>query len=314
MTQQGELHVVFGSGAIGLTLADELVARGRRVHVVNRSGRAEVPEGVEVLAGDASDAAFATAACEGATVVYQCLNPPYDKWPQLFPPLQAAVLDGAANAGAKLVSMENVYMYGPSGGVPLTEDHPYAATTRKGRVRAQMAEAWQEAHRAGRVRATAGRASDFFGPRGLTSAMGDRVFSHALEGKAADVLGKADLPHSYTYVPDIARGLAILGERDEALGEAWHIPSAETVTTREFIERVFAEAGAEPKLRSLPKWLMPVIGLFNMPMRELREMLYEFEQPFVVDHSKFEKAFGDIATPLSEAIPTTVQWFRDHPR
>ena len=225
------------------------------------------------------------------------------------------MLDGAAAAGAKLVSMENVYMYGSTGGASITEDVPYAATTRKGRVRAQMAEQWQSAHRAGKVRATAGRASDFFGPRGRLSQMGERVFDRALAGKTAEVLGDPDQPHTFTYVPDIARGLVRLGERDEALGEAWHIPSAETRTTREFVRAVFehagtAQVGGGPKLRAMPNWLMPLIGLFNVPVRELREMRYEFEEPFVLDHSKFEKAFGQIATPLPEAIDATLEWYR----
>ena len=253
-------------------------------------------------------------ACEGASVVYQCLNPPYHRWAELFPPLQEAVLDGAAAAGAKLVSMENVYMYGSTGGAPITEDVPYAATTRKGRVRARMAEQWQAAHRAGKVRATAGRASDFFGPRGRISAMGERVFDRALAGKTAEVLGDPDQPHTYSYLGDIARGLVILGERDEALGEAWHIPSAETRTTRAFVEAVFERAGAEARLRALPRWLVPLIGLFNRPVRELREMLYEFEEPFILDHSRFEKAFGQIATPLPEAIDATLEWYRGEQR
>lgn len=314
MAEGAQLHVVFGSGPVGLALVEELVARGRRVRVLNRSGRAEAPEGVEFVGGDASDVGFTRRACEGAEVVYQCLNPPYDRWPELFPALQDAVIEGAASADAKLVSMENVYMYGPPHGAPITEDMPYAATTKKGRVRADMAEQWEQAHRDGNVRATAARASDFYGPRALLTAVGERVFYPALNGKAAQVLGDPDQPHTYSYIPDIARGLAVLGERDEALGEAWHIPSADTLTTREFIARIAEAAGTDTGVRPLPKWLVPVVSLLNKPLRELKEMLYEFEEPFVLDHSKFEKAFGDIATPLDEAIPTTLDWFRTHPR
>ena len=310
MTNVDELDVVFGAGAIGLAVADELAASGARVRVVHRSGQATLPAGVEAVAGDASDRP-SWRAREGASVVYQCLNPPYHQWAELFPPLQEAVLGGAAAAEAKLVSMENVYMYGSTGGAPITEDVPYAATTRKGRVRAQMAEQWEAAHRAGKVRATAGRASDFFGPRGRISAMGERVFDRALAGKTAEVLGDPDQPHTYSYLSDIARGLVILGARDEALGQAWHLPSAETRTTCAFVQAVFEQAGTDPKLRTLPKAMMPLIGLFNRPVQEMREMLYEFEEPFILDDSKFEKAFGPIATPLPEAISATLDWYRD---
>src|SRR5215212_6901278 len=139
--------------------------------------------------------------------------------------------------------MENLYMYGPTGGRPLTEDLPYAPNTRKGTIRARMSEELMEAHTSGRVQVAVGRASDFFGPRALASAAGEQVFGRAVEGKSAQVIGDPDQPHTYTYVPDIGKGLVILGEREEALGRAWHLPSPETLTTREFVEMIFEEVG-----------------------------------------------------------------------
>src|SRR5829696_1466362 len=232
-------------------------------------------------------------------------------WPQLFPRLQAGVLEGAAAAGAKLIAIENLYMYGPTDGRPLTEDLPYAANTRKGRVRARMSEVLMESHTSGKVRVAIGRASDFFGPRALASAAGEQVFGRAVEGKSAHVAGDPDQPHTYTYVPDIGKGLVILGEREEALGRPWHLPSYETVTTREFVRMVFEEVGGEPKMQRVPKPLLWALGLFNPPLRETFEMLYEFEEPFVVNHSAFARAFGDHATPLREAIGRTVRWYRE---
>jgi nucleoside-diphosphate-sugar epimerase len=312
MTDNGELHVVFGTGAVGMAVMDALVQRGpRRVRMVNRSGRARVPHGVEVVGGDATDMSFTREASEGASVVYFALNPPYNKWPELFPGLQAGVLEGAASARAKLIAMENLYMYGPTDGRPLTEDLPYAANTRKGTVRARMSEELMEAHRSGRVRVAIGRASDFFGPRVLTSAAGEQVFGRAVEGKSAQVAGDPDQPHTYTYVPDIGKGLVILGEREEALGRAWHLPSPETVTTREFVEIIFEEVGKPARVQAAPKILLRAIGLFNPALRETIEMLYEFEEPFIVDDSDFTRTFGDQATPLREAIQRTVRWYRE---
>jgi nucleoside-diphosphate-sugar epimerase len=311
MTDNGELHVVFGTGAVGTSVMDELVQRGPgRVRMVNRSGRARVPHGVEVVGGDATDEVFTREASVGAAVIYFALNPPYNKWPELFPPLQAGVIEGAASAGAKLVAMENLYMYGPTDGRPITEDLPYAANTRKGRVRAMMSQELMKAHKSGRVRVAIGRASDFFGPRVLASAAGEQVFGRAVEGKSAQVAGDPDQPHTYTYAPDIGRGLVILGEREEALGQAWHLPSPQTVTTREFVEMIFEEVGKPARLQAAPKIVLRALGLFNPPLRETIEMLYEFEEPFVVDDSKFEREFGDQATPLREAIQRTVRWYR----
>jgi nucleoside-diphosphate-sugar epimerase len=311
MSENGELHVVFGTGPVGMSVMDELVQRGSgRIRMINRSGRARVPHSVEVVGGDATDEAFAREASEGASVVYFALNPPYDKWPELFPGLQAGVIEGAASTGAKLIAMENLYMYGPTDGRPLTEDLPHAPNTRKGRVRARMSEELMEAHTSGRVRVAIGRASDFFGPRVITSAAGEQVFGRAVQGKSAQVAGDPDQPHTYTYVPDIGRGLVILGEREEALGQVWHLPSPKTLTTRRFVEMIFEEVGKPARVQAAPKILLRAIGLFNPGIRETIEMLYEFEEPFVVDHSRFEQAFGEHATPLKEAIGETVRWYR----
>ena len=305
-----ELHVVFGTGPVGLAVMDELVSKGKRVRMVNRSGRADVAEGVEIVGGDAADPTFAREVSVGASIVYFALNPPYDKWPELFPPLQAGVLEGASSAGAKLVAVENLYIYGTTGGRPITEDLPYAPNTRKGTVRARMSEELIEAHKSGKVRVAVGRASDFFGPRVLTSAAGEQVFGRAVAGKSAQVAGDPDQPHTYTYAPDIGRGLVVLGEREEALGRAWHLPSSETVTTRRFVETIFEEVGKPARVQVAPKILLRAMGLFNPPLRETIEILYEFEEPFVVDHSAFERTFGMHATPLRDAIRETVRWYR----
>src|SRR5919107_3768118 len=133
-----ELHVVFGTGPVGLAVMDELVSKGKRVRMVNRSGRADMAEGVEIVGGDAADPTFAREVSVGASVVYFALNPPYDKWPELFPPLQAGVLEGASSAGAKLVAVENLYIYGTTGGRPITHDLPPAPHTPQGPGRARM--------------------------------------------------------------------------------------------------------------------------------------------------------------------------------
>jgi NAD(P)-dependent dehydrogenase (short-subunit alcohol dehydrogenase family) len=145
LTNNGELHIVFGTGPVRMSVMEELVKRGRQIRMVNRSGRASVPEGVEVVGGDATDETFAREASRGASVVYFALNPPYTRWSELFPPLQAGVVEGAASAGAKLIAVENLYMYGLTGGRPLTEDLPHAPNTRKGTVRAAMAQELMEA-------------------------------------------------------------------------------------------------------------------------------------------------------------------------
>lgn len=308
-----ELHVIFGTGPLGKAVMRELVKKDKRVRMVNRSGKANVPAGVEVVTGNATDPASTREASKDAAIVYNCVNAPYTDWPHLFPPMQAGIIEGAAAAGAKLIVAENLYMYGPVRG-KLTEDLPYEPTARKGRVRAQMAEALMEAHHNGTVRVAIGRASDFFGPEVLGSAVGARVFYPALAGKPIQLLGNLDVRHTYTFIDDFGKGLVMLGERDEALGQAWHIPSAETLITRQFVQMVFEEAGQPAKMSSAPGIVIKGMGLFMPMMRELAEMLYEFEEPFVVDHSKYEQCFGTNTTPHREAIRRTLDWYRQHPQ
>lgn len=314
MDSEAARHVILGTGPIGMALVDTLRARGEPVRVVNRSGRADVPPGVEVVAADLSSPEAARQACAGAGVVYVCLNPPYHRWPEMWPPLLASVIEGAGAAGARLVMADNLYMYGPTGGQPLTEETPIHPVGAKGRTRAQMAETLLESHAAGVVSVAIGRASDYFGPRGLGSWMGDRVFYPALEGKPAQTMGDPDAPHTYTYLPDLAAALLVLGERPEAAGEVWHLPAAETLTTRAFVERVYAETDHEPRISVLPRALITALGLFNPTIGELRETRYQFAEPFVVNDGKFKAAFGDVSTPLAEAIPATVDWFRANPQ
>jgi len=303
------VHVVFGAGPLGLAVMRELVARGRQVRLVSRTGRAMAPPGVEVVAADATDPGDARRVCESAAVVYHCAKAPYAEWPTKAPPIMAGIIEGAAAAGARLIYGDNLYMYGPVAG-PMTEDLPYRATGPNGRVRAQLANALMEAHRSGRVRAAIGRASDFFGPYALESTMGQRVFIPALRSKTAQVLGDPDTPHTYTFIGDFARGLVTLGERDEALGEVWHIPSAETLTTREFVRLVFEEAGTPMRIASPPTWGLALLGLVNPTMRAVREQLYQSTRPFVMDHGKFTRAFGSHPTPHRDAIRQTLEWYR----
>ena len=179
-------------------------------------------------------------------------------------------------------------MYGRADGRPFTEDRAYNPHTRKGRVRAAMARDLMATHNAGRVQATVGRASDFFGPRaGEQSLIGDWVIPPALANKSASVMGNPDMPHTYTFIPDIGENLVRLGERDDALGRVWHLPSPQTRTTRDVVSLVYQSAGTAPRLTVTPAWQMRALGLVN-------------------------RTLGLHATSLPEAVEQTVRWYRTH--
>lgn len=310
-----EVHVVLGTGAIGRAIAEELIQRGKTIRMVNRSGKlAKAPAGVKVVASDLYDPVKVREVTQGAQVVYQASQPSYAEWPEKFPPLQQAIIEGLTGSGAKLVIVENLYMYGATNGTPMTENMPYNAHTRKGKTRSEMSKTALAAHQAGKLRVTAARGSDFFGPWGLPSTMGERVIYPLLAGKAAQATGRLDIPHTHTYTRDFGKALVILGERDEADGQVWHVPNDMPRITQGELIRMFAEeAGLEPKMSGMGKFMMMLGGLFVPEAKETVEMMYEFEQPFIVDSSKFEKAFGMKATPIKEAVKETVAWYKSHP-
>ncbi len=305
-------NVIFGTGPLAQAVARALLKRGKTVIMVNRSGKrpAEISDKVEIAAGDAYNTDFTRSVTAEASVVYQCAKPEYHQWVTQFPLLQAAILAGTAANHAKLIVGENLYMYGDPNGKPIHEGLPYNAHTRKGKVRAEMSHALMEAHRTGKVRVAMARGSDFYGPAVLGSTLGERTFIPLLQGKPAEVVASLDQPHTYTYISDFGEAMAILGERDEALGQAWHVPNPPALTHRELATRFFEEAGLPPKFSVMSKLMMALGGLFIPEAKESVEMMYEFEKPFVVDSSKFVRAFGDIATPYEQTVKETLIWYR----
>jgi nucleoside-diphosphate-sugar epimerase len=304
------LHVVFGTGPLGLAVMRELRRRGLRVRMVNRSGRVDFPKDDQTQVGgaDAADPARAREACEGAAAVYHCMGLPYPRWHE-FPAIARGIVAGASAAGVPLAYGDNLYAWGHVHGT-IREGLPENATT-KCRIRAQVAGILREAHAAGRVRAAIGRGSDFFGP-GVTDAsmLGSRVIARLLQGKPAQAVGDPDRLHSYTYIEDFGRALVTLATDPRALGETWIVPTAPARTTREIVALLAARIGAKPALSAAPRWMLSLLGAFDGQVRELKEMLYEFEDDFAVDSSRFETAFGVPATPLEQALAATVDWYR----
>lgn len=306
-----ELHVVFGAGPLGLAVMRALRMQDKRVRLINRSGWAGFDKDLETEVGgiDAANPAQAREVCEGAACVYHCVGLPYSEW-ERFPAIAAGIIEGAAFANAPLIYGDNLYMYGPVSR-PMHEDLPNAATTKKGRIRAQVARQLLDAHHAGKVRVAIGRGSDFFGPHATQNAMmGSRVFWAALAGKAAQVIGNPDALHTWTYLDDFGKALVTMGQREEALGRVWHVPSAPPVTTRQFVEKVYRAAGIRPKILAAGRGLLSILALFDKQVKELAEMRYQFERDFVMDSSRFQQRFGVFPTPLDDAIRATLDWFR----
>jgi nucleoside-diphosphate-sugar epimerase len=216
----------------------------------------------------------------------------------------------AENTGAVLVMMDNLYAFGPAGSMPMREGDELRATGRKGAVRATMARELLAAHASGRLRATLARASDFYGPGVRDAAFGARVVPRILAGKKVSLLGKLDVAHSTTYVPDVARTLVTIAEDERAWGLPWHVPNAAARTQREIIQALAAAADTRVQVTAVPRAAITVLGLVVPLMRELRETWYQFELPWISDSTLTETTFGLTATPMEEAAAATVAWWR----
>ncbi len=295
-------HAIVGAGSVGTVTALALVAQGHDVTMVTRSGSGPDHPAIAKVACDASDPVALAAAVGRPDALYNCANPPYHRWPELWPPMATALLEVASTTGAVLVIMGNLYGYGPVDH-PMTEDDPLAATGPKGRIRAGMWADALAAHRAGRVRVTEARASDFYGPGVVDTSFFGRNVARLLAGKKAYVLGDLDVPHAATYVPDVGRTLAVLGTDERAWGRAWHVPTAPAVSQRRMAERFCQVAGAPPaRIGALPPALLTTAGVFSPQLREFKETRYQFDRPFLLDSSACTATFGITATPMDEAF------------
>ena len=304
-------HVILGCrGPVGVALMEGLAAAGREVVGVCRTGRSEAPAGVRIEAGDVADVSTARRLADGADVVYGCMGLPYPEWLEKWPPIVEGMLAAAESAGARLVFADNLYGYGPQS-LPLTEDLPDTSFGNKPALRARMGRTMLEAHGAGRAPVALVRASDFFGPRVTNAALGERVFANVLAGKPAEMIGDLDQPHTFTYAPDFARALQRIGEaEDDVYGQAWHVPNPPTRNPREIVDLVGELMGKNVKVRSLGGGLLAVLALFSPLMRELKEMMYQWDRPYRVDHTKWVARFGEEATPLENGLRATLDWYR----
>lgn len=314
--------VVVGAGGIGQRIAQQLGEAGHEVVLASRSGSGIGPDisatpspAVGVARVDASDAAALGGLAADADVLVNAVNPPYTRWPELWPPMSAAFLAAAERSGAGLLIVGNLYGYGPVT-TPMTESTPLATTGVKGGVRATM---WRDAlaaHQAGRLRAVELRASDYFGPgatKGI-SYLNQYAIAPAVRGRTAQhVRGDMDAPHSWTYLADIARLAVAVAETDRSgvdWGRAWHVPTSAPVTMREVAAQVADVAGVEAhQPRLYPRLLSTALRVVPL-IRELDETAYQFDRPFLLDSSAAQQRFGLAPTPWRDALAETVRWMQ----
>lgn len=301
-----DLHVVIGGGTIGSRLARLLASNGKRVLVIARSASSDASPGIEYRSGDATSVEGLMARAPEAKVVYNCANPPYDKWETEWPKLSKAVNEFAMRAGADLVICSNLYGYGPYEGV-LTEDLPLRATWANGRARARV---WQEAkalNDAGMLRVTEVRGSDYICSN-EQSRMGDRVVPNLMNGKPIQLLGALDQPHTWTDPDDVAQLMMKLADDDRSWGKPWHVPSNPPKTQRQVVADIAAALGVNSyRLSAVGRAMETILGLFNPLIRELNKSSYQFNMPFIMSSQAASETFGISAKPWHQVIEDLIE-------
>ena len=285
------IYVVAGAGIVGSTLAELLANDGQEVIVITRSGSGPTHKNIKKVAADVADLSKLLEIAPNAAAIYNCVNPPYHRWAQEWPPIAESFLGYAEKTGAVLVTCSNLYGYGPVN-VPMTESLPLNAPGVNGKVRAQM---WLDAkalHDAGRIKATEVRGSDYV-CAGEQSRVGSRVMPKILAGKPAQVLGDIDVKHTWTYPLDVARLMQIVATDPKAWGKAWHVPSNEPKTQKELVNELAAVAGLKnPRLSSVPNVMWNLLAAFNPLMKALKETAYQMQRSYILDDSAARKTFG----------------------
>ncbi len=306
-----DYNVIFGTGPLGLAVMEQLIQKNKKILMVNTRGQADVPPDVQVIKGDAGNLSSVLDIIHShhVSVIYHCIGLPYQKWEKLYPSMMDNMIEAAAQSGAKIVYGDNLYAYGPHD-EPLHERLSYLPVGAKTRVRAEVANKLMNAHRAGKVKATIGRATDFYGPRVRNAILGERVFKNLLEDRLVDMLGNPDTVHAHIFIDDFARGLVTLADHEQAYGEIWHIPNAPETTNRELVKEIANRIGVTPRYRVAGKLIVNIVGILNSDIKEFRELMYQHVNDFIVDSTKFQKTFPFTVTPHEEAIQKTVEWYQ----
>ncbi len=305
-----QTFVIIGAGPVGSTAAVELATKGHTVKMVTRSGSGPQHSMIERVSVDAKDSVALSRIAKQADVLMNCANPPYARWDLDWPPLATSILRAAAQSGAALVTMSNLYGYGPRHQT-MNATTPLESSGKKGMVRSAMWREAKSAHDSGRVRVAEVRASDFFGPLVTDAGMGERVVPRILQGKGVQVMGSMNVSHSFSYMPDVARTLCAVATSDNSWGRPWMVPSI-TMTQRQFVDGLCEAAGVKRvKVSQLPAAFLRVLGIAVPLMRELQEVQYQFNQPFVVDATETTEILNVAATSAVHAFAETIAWWQN---
>lgn len=302
-------QTILGSGgAIGRPLAKELKNYTNQIRLVSRNPK-KVNETDELFALDVTNRSQIDQAIKGSEIVYVTIGFEYNLkvWKETWPPFMQEVINSCKRHSARMVFFDNVYMYQKSAIPFITEDSPILAPSEKGKVRQKLHEMILNEVDKNNLNALIARSADFYGPDDRTSVLMITAAANLMKGKKAQAFGNINKIHTYTYTPDAAKATAILGNTPDAYNQVWHVPTTkEKLTAMDWITLIANELGVAPRVQSVSKWMVQIIGLFMPIMREFPEMFYQYEQDYIFDSTKFEQRFGLTATPPKEGIKKSI--------
>ena len=299
------MQTILGSGgAIGTLLAKELKGFTNHVRLVARKP-VKVNIDDELFPTDLLDREKVEMAVKGSDVVYLTVGLPYRSktWERDWPVIMNNVVDACLKYNARLVFLDNVYMYSADEIPRMTESSRVGPVSKKGRVRAQIQQILLDAIAERGLQGLIARSADFYGPSVANSPLAITVLDEFRKGKKAFWQVDDSKLHAFTYVPDAARALAMLGNTQDAYGEIWHLPtSSEKLTGKEFVAKVASELKCEPDYYVFKRWMIGLVGIFVPIVRELGEMAYQYDRDYVFDSSKFESRFAYQPVSYTEGI------------
>jgi len=301
--------ILGANGTIGSVLAKELVKYTDKIRLVSRNPR-RVNESDELFPADLTNPALVEQAVKGSDVVYLVVGLDYNikVWEEQWPKLMKATINACIKNKARLVFFDNVYMYDINSIPHMTEESPYNPPSRKGAVRKQIAQMIMDEVKAGRLMALIARSADFYGPGNERSFVNEMVYKNFLKGSQANWFVDADKKHSFTFTPDAAKATALLGNTDDAYNTIWHLPTDKnTLTGREFVELFSSQMKVNNKIFVMPVWMIKIVGLFVPVLKEMPEMMYQYDRDYFFDSSKFDNRFKFKTTKYSEGIKLTVE-------
>jgi nucleoside-diphosphate-sugar epimerase len=308
------MKIILGTGQLGLAIMQLLIDKNpdEKILLVNRTGKLNIsiPQNVELIAADATSKTDMKAIAGRSDVIFSCTDMPYDKWADFYPATATALAYALSETNARLVFADNLYSYGNVAGKEINEQMPHTAKTKKGKIRAAVINTLLYSGNAINERVAFVKAADFIGPHIHKGIFGTDFLHSVYKGKTVRLFGNIGLPHTFTYIKDFAAAMINVGTANDTFGQIWHVPNAPALSPDKWVHLFEVITNKRIKKSVTPKFVIRLAGLFNRFIKELYEMAYQFEYPYLVNHDKYVSRFGNHSTYPSDIVKETVEWYK----